>query len=206
MAIDILFDPDCEHLTRYDLESFFYVLVFICAVFRRPNPDAPNKSVELDDSKKPQFILEWLYPVSAHNLASVKRGQLNMRIKEWRRVVSGQFQPYWNPLKNCIWRLKQIVAAEEATHEVFIDILRETLDSLPEDEDCTAGDDLTLPSGSFMTEGATVGVDNTSVGYESPTPAPGSSRLKRSSLPREDGTILAGNVAPKNKRSKTFHS
>ena len=211
MAVAILFDPDKKHSTRFDLESILYVLMYVCAVFQQPGPNRPSESIELLDKDKPKFILDWLYPISAYNLACVKRGQLSMRIDEWQKEISNHFLPYWNPLKNCIWRLKKAVAAQEATHEIFINILQETLNSLTDDENNTVGDDLTLPDGATMgNESRDESSDSDEVGYDSPTPAPRNYARKRTSstfiaegLPDKIKPVETG---VKFKRSKFFYS
>ena len=171
----------------------------MCAV--TPGPDAD----ELDDDSKPEFILEWIYPPRAQNLAFVKKGQLAMEFLEWRNIISSSFQPYWNCMKNCIWRIKQKLVAKQLTHDIFIEYLQDTLDHLPDDDLSTEGDDKIMPNGSIMEELS----DGSDIDdrYETPTPAPRSHSQKRAlELPVRSSIIFVDEHTPRFKRTKNFHS
>ena len=141
MAVELLWDPNAPHTVKFDLESFFYVLVYICASYTGPL----GALVAEDD--RPEFLIEWLYPTDYKALGFVKCAQLRMPLYQWRQMVSGTFPPYWNPLKICVGKLRKIVRKRNPIHVEMVDVLREALRHLPLDDASTEGDDEVLRYG-----------------------------------------------------------
>ena len=137
MAIDLLWGPATPHEPRFDLESFFYVLVYICAVYVGPMGQTRSENT------KPEFLIEWLYPSTFQTLGYVKSAQRDMSIHNWRKKVSIEFAPYWNPLKICVRKYKRLIRQGDPKHEDVLYILREALEHLPLDDNSTIGDDST---------------------------------------------------------------
>ena len=54
MAHEILYEESTKHLVKHDLESFFYVIFWICLMFDGPGGIARSE-------KLPHFIRSWIY-------------------------------------------------------------------------------------------------------------------------------------------------
>lgn len=137
-----------------------------------------------------------------------------MNIKDWRSEVSGQLKPYWNNFKNCIWRLKKLVLNPDATHENFLQILMDTYESMPDDDQNTQGEDLIRlgsdpddPIYDEEDEGEYTTVSGSGSGYDTPTPAPKNDNKKRT-LPNDDANIIIvdHSTYPRKRSKRPFHS
>ena len=135
MAAEILLDASTEHDFRHDLESFLYILMYICIRFVGPNGKvAPGKGKAL-----PDFIRDWFSSTSPLSTGSAKWGMMTLPSKFFYSQFLCHFQPYFQVLKPCVNKLRKMFAnRKNITHEMMISILKETLNRLP-DEDVTEG-------------------------------------------------------------------
>ena len=162
MAWQILTNEGCEHSTIHDLESFYYVLLYICIMYagpdHKPKPGNP-----------PSFMHDFIYSNSATVVGMVKFGMLHQTNEGFRLMVLDNFPPYFDDLKECINELRLLLApkvtkgAEDSgkykvTHQQMIDILLRYADTTSESESETEEEIESQPS--------------------SPTPAPGSIKRK----------------------------
>ena len=67
MSHRILSDPDKRHLVTDDLESFFYVLLYIAIMFGGPGKNQKKEGI-------PYFIHSWLYEPELRKIGLGKYG------------------------------------------------------------------------------------------------------------------------------------
>lgn len=95
MAIGVLLDEE-THSFMHDLESFFWVLFWICIHY-----DGPAKDVGATEFEK------WNY-VNTEELAELKSGLVN-RERHFLNRITKAFTPYYQPLIPCVNRLRRAV-------------------------------------------------------------------------------------------------
>ncbi|KAJ6279021.1 hypothetical protein J3E71DRAFT_368428 [Bipolaris maydis] len=95
MAIGVLLDDEM-HSFMHDLESFFWVLFWICIHY-----DGPAKDVGATEFEK------WNY-VNMEELAELKSGLVS-REKHFLNRITKAFTPYYQPLIPCVNRLRRAV-------------------------------------------------------------------------------------------------
>ncbi|EDN09429.1 predicted protein [Histoplasma mississippiense (nom. inval.)] len=94
MAIGVLYGE--KHCFMHDLESFFWVLFWICIHY-----DAPGKGRIVERFE------EWNY-VSTEKLADEKKGVISDE-GDFLRILKDNFTPYYQSLIPCINRLRRLV-------------------------------------------------------------------------------------------------
>ncbi|EGE81746.1 hypothetical protein BDDG_04689 [Blastomyces dermatitidis ATCC 18188] len=94
MAIGVLYGE--KHSFMHDLESFFWVLFWICVHY-----EGPGKSKLVEDFE------EWNY-MSTEKLAGAKKGLISDE-SDFLRIVDDNFTPYYRPLVPWANRLRRIV-------------------------------------------------------------------------------------------------
>ncbi|EEP83047.1 conserved hypothetical protein [Uncinocarpus reesii 1704] len=94
MAIGVLYGE--KHSFMHDLESFFWVLFWICIHYKGPGN---GRTVERFE--------EWNY-VNTEKLADEKKGVISDEI-DFLRIVDDHFTPYYRPLVPWVNRLRRIV-------------------------------------------------------------------------------------------------
>ena len=95
MAIGVLLD-EANHSFMHDLESFFWVLFWICIHY-----DGPGKDVGATEFEK------WNY-VNMEELAELKSGLVS-RERHFLNRITKAFTPYYQPLIPCVNRLRRAV-------------------------------------------------------------------------------------------------
>jgi hypothetical protein len=95
MAIGVLLDDE-QHSFMHDLESFFWVLFWICIYY-----DGPSK-----ERVVPQFD-KWNY-MDSKELATVKKGIVNNE-RDFINMIETDFTPYYQPLIPWVNRLRRVV-------------------------------------------------------------------------------------------------
>ncbi|KAF2240206.1 hypothetical protein BU26DRAFT_443333, partial [Trematosphaeria pertusa] len=95
MAIGVLLDDE-KHSFMHDLESFFWVLFWICIHY-----DGPGKDIGATEFEK------WNY-VSMEELAELKSGLVS-RERHFLNRITKAFTPYYQPLIPCVNRLRRAV-------------------------------------------------------------------------------------------------
>jgi len=151
MAIEVLDTAGKSQIKQtpaHDLESVFYVLLYICLLFKGPGNMTRTKE---DLQEYPSMAINtWfdLYP-RFRDLADVKRGQL----ASFERRFLNKFAPYFHNLRTCVVALWDVifppvhvipgqeplrdVMSCSATHTKVLEILRDTYNKLPLEEDTT---------------------------------------------------------------------
>ncbi|EEH33159.1 hypothetical protein PAAG_04212 [Paracoccidioides lutzii Pb01] len=94
MAIGVLYGE--KHCFMHDLESFFWVLFWICIHY-----DAPGKGRIVERFE------EWNY-VSTEKLADEKKGVISDE-GDFLRILKDNFTPYYQSLIPCVNRLRRLV-------------------------------------------------------------------------------------------------
>ncbi|KAK1781945.1 hypothetical protein QBC45DRAFT_404333, partial [Copromyces sp. CBS 386.78] len=94
IAIGVLLGE--QHSFMHDLESFFWVLFWICVHY-----DGPNESRVVDEFNK------WNY-ISPETLAGLKKGQV-VHEGDFIKLVEKYFRPYYQPLIPVVNRLRKVV-------------------------------------------------------------------------------------------------
>ncbi|EPQ61234.1 hypothetical protein GLOTRDRAFT_109367 [Gloeophyllum trabeum ATCC 11539] len=127
MALDLLWGGGgVSHRPEWDLESFFYVLFWICVLY-----DGPRNS-ERRISFKQTPLYHWTegsFEEVAQNKSSVDSD------KGWPNTLV-RVSPYFEDLKPCLdrWRYILFKKGSPATHDEVVRILQETHDALEEEE------------------------------------------------------------------------
>lgn len=139
MSIDSINpDRDYEHEVRHDLESLFYVMIWICTTQCGPN----NMARSFEFSKTELYIwnaggrldeeLRNIWDAKAHIISGN-----DLELFEER--VLKKMDDYFNPIKDCIVELKEVlfpssekVSASTSIPEAFIEVLDNTIHHLME--------------------------------------------------------------------------
>lgn len=134
MAIDILVQgATAEHKQEHDLESFFYVLIWICV-----NYAGPGGMEREDFSIYETQMKHWIQGPDLTSIGVSKSGAVSSRMI-FKLMVLDQFSPYFESLKPCLAKLRDaFFMPTPITHQHMLDILQETLDLLPDVEDVVA--------------------------------------------------------------------
>ena len=137
MAIDILLSraQGVQHKPQFDLESLFYVLIYLCINLKGPQ----NRIRNLDDlSSFTSFpVAEWFS--AKGSFARLGRTKLS-HLQTFETSVLDFFAPYFDDLKPCVRALHLALCPtgdsrnSPITHERMIAIFEETLTALPEVE------------------------------------------------------------------------
>ncbi|EKJ73080.1 hypothetical protein FPSE_06693 [Fusarium pseudograminearum CS3096] len=94
MSIGVLLDE--QHSFMHDLESFFWVLFWICIHY-----DGPDKS------RSVQSFDNWNF-IDTQELAWSKKGTVSNE-RDFLRIMNNNFTPYYQPLMPWINRLRRVV-------------------------------------------------------------------------------------------------
>lgn len=128
MAIDLLEDATLPHKPEWDLESFLYVLIWICVFYIGPCDRAKRidiKETELKTWVEGDFTSIWKAKMSCMRLDPI-----------WKLLVK-DFNPYFNEIKPCIdeWRGLCNNPGLAPTHDRVLAVLQNAYDKLPDDEE-----------------------------------------------------------------------
>jgi hypothetical protein len=148
MALDILMNEsdEIQHEPRFDLESLFYVLIYLCINLKGPeNRVRPTE----DMAKFRSFpVAEWFkVEGSFRRLGRTKLSQL----QTFETSIVPYISPYFGALIPCIKKFYKALCPNgdsrqsPITHDQVINIFDETLVSLPASEVLTL-DILQIPS------------------------------------------------------------
>jgi len=132
MAVEILLEKNnVTHRPSHDLESLFYVLIYICTNLGGPNTPRPLDEL-LEFTSLP--IAAWFVPeTSFEGLATTKLGVAHAFEK---RIVN-RFSPYFTDIKPCVMELFHAMypngphIKSALTHDTMIEIFTATLENLP---------------------------------------------------------------------------
>ena len=125
MAREVLRDGSkVENRPTHDLESLFYVFLWICS-----NYAGPNNAVREDTGRKNMPIMMWVDTVSTlDQISDTKAGHISSDEHFSKRILD-HYAPYFEDLKVCSNELRCLFTASDAdvTHENMLVILRKTL-------------------------------------------------------------------------------
>lgn len=121
------------HRPANDLESIFYVLLFICSSFH--GPALPRKKADLMIYRS-FAVNDWFSFPEPRQLALHKCGTLSSTYT-FRLRYTQKFAPYFQDLGDCMEQLRAALFPKdpmvvEATYETVLTILRDTFDKLPD--------------------------------------------------------------------------
>ncbi|KAF8958371.1 hypothetical protein BDZ97DRAFT_2061763 [Flammula alnicola] len=141
MAIELLMGlPDGEEQkSRHDLESFFYVLLWICWHYAGPN-NAERQNFDIMETD----IKTWIAAKTFGQVGRSKAGVMTSSAGAFDLIVLRLFAPYFEDLKPCVEKLRKKMFPEINTdieYQDIIDILEETRKVLPDKEDWTPDHD-----------------------------------------------------------------
>ncbi|KDR76379.1 hypothetical protein GALMADRAFT_140084 [Galerina marginata CBS 339.88] len=139
MAIDMLLGGK-KHEPRHDLESFFYVLLWICWNYAGPkNTGRRNFDIMATG------VRDWIYSDDFEETGTAKFEKMTASGAAFKRGSLKLFAPYFEDLKVCVTKLRDLIfhdyGEQDISHQGVIDILKETLKTLPDEEDWSWEDD-----------------------------------------------------------------
>ena len=128
MSHRILRDPDTRHTVADDLESFFYVLLYITMMFGGPGQSQKKENI-------PFFIHTWLYEPDLRKIGLEKYALCMTPPQAFRDQFLIHVQDYFKEFIPCLARLHNLFyqytineydPKYEPTHEKYLEILNET--------------------------------------------------------------------------------
>jgi hypothetical protein len=131
MSISVLQKKD--HKPEHDLESLFYVLVWICSLYT--GPGKPREGLDkLSHELLP--VLDWADSQrSFQQIADLKKGHV-LQSEDFQERVLQYYSEYFRPLKQCCENLRQLFFPSRdpaVDHKQFIIVLQEALKTLPKE-------------------------------------------------------------------------
>ena len=152
MSIEVLHhagDKQIKQKPTHDLESIFYVLLYICTLYK--GPDGMKRSLGDMEEMSSVAINDWFVMHKRfRDLADKKRGQLS----RFESRFLSRFPPYFHDLRSCMSHLWDVLFPSPTgsagdpvrdlsscmgTHEGMLEVLRATCSQLP-DEDVVEAD------------------------------------------------------------------
>ena len=134
MALEVLrAEGAFSHHPRHDLESFFYVLLFICMKYKGPGTKRTNANLEAFQSFGIQDWFTW--DSTFKQLADSKVSQMT----HFDCAFMTKFNPYFEDLKDCLTSMYNTIFATKnfwentADHPAVLRILQETYNKLPDE-------------------------------------------------------------------------
>lgn len=130
MAYEILyFGGNIEHQPHHDLESLFYVFIWICITYEGPK-QKHRKIRDFTDECSPLY--QWFSGKSFMTTAETKKGQMDpIMWKTGKARLLQEFTAYFEDFKTCAIELNHAFFGQEehrVTHEELITIFQSALD------------------------------------------------------------------------------
>ncbi|KAJ7450056.1 hypothetical protein B0H11DRAFT_325431 [Mycena galericulata] len=128
MAVDVLIYGDTdwtEHEPKHDLESFLYVLVWICWHYAGPK-DAERQNFDIYAQTS---LRKWISGADYEAIGRSKRDLMG-HVKDWERIILANFAPYFEPLKPCVSAWRQLYVDDKLTHDAVLAVLTDALPGL----------------------------------------------------------------------------
>lgn len=115
-------DPDdmfC-HSSKHDLESLFYVLLYVCTFYSAPGEKLQPAELLKERSSVP--ILEWVDP-EAHSKSFRSMGHLKMgHLMNFERSIIAKISPFFRPIQSGLIALKNAIFPPTSSHaNVYFD-------------------------------------------------------------------------------------
>ncbi|KAJ7116397.1 hypothetical protein C8R44DRAFT_792419 [Mycena epipterygia] len=120
-----------RHKPSDDMESFFWVLIYLCIRYA-----APNNTTRADyHAAMDGFQAFYMDPANALDIGRYKKQVLSKK-GMLERDIFPRFSVYFEPLKPCVGELRDafVKNKNKFTYEAMLDILRRTRDTLPSEE------------------------------------------------------------------------
>lgn len=124
MAYAILRNHKTEHNEHHDLESFFYVFIYVCVLFNGPNGSLEKRC------RLPKFMKYWM-TLPYKEAGTIKIGLIHNPEDGLPAEIADSFTSYFKNMLGVAEKLRK-ACAQNAGHDEFIAILRDCLDGLPE--------------------------------------------------------------------------
>ncbi|KAL1755708.1 hypothetical protein FB107DRAFT_190840, partial [Schizophyllum commune] len=122
MSTSLLLQPRAPHVAAHDLESFFYVLMWICTHYAGPSCTR-RRGYDWRNSPMGQWFKGSIEEIGQRKWTDVYAKSR----KEFRVFLDETFHPYFDDLKDCVCDLRQAVVCPKddycMTHEDVLDIL-----------------------------------------------------------------------------------
>ncbi|KAL1679464.1 hypothetical protein EV122DRAFT_277259 [Schizophyllum commune] len=129
MSTSLLLQPRAPHVAAHDLESFFYVLMWICTYYAGPSCTR-RKGYDWRNSPVGQWFKGSIEEIGQRKWTDVYAKSL----KEFRVFLDETFHPYFDDLKDCVCELRQAIVCPKdkdiVTHEDVLDILAKHIQAL----------------------------------------------------------------------------
>jgi hypothetical protein len=131
MAIELLNKTSATpHAAHHDLESLFYVLIYICTNLSGPGTIRTREELKVHGSIP---LTAWFKASYSLNEIGISKSGALCDIKSH---ILRSFAPYFEDLKPCVMKLNNAIYSSPGvprpvSHDKMIEIFTETLDSLP---------------------------------------------------------------------------
>lgn len=132
MSCEVLFfGGKIEHQPYHDLESLFYVFIWICMTYE--GPQKPKSTRMFTDPGSPLY--QWISGDSFMSTSETKRGQMIPSMWETGNSrLLHEFSDYFSDLKQCAISLNKAFFGNDeprVTHQQVVSIFQTALDNLP---------------------------------------------------------------------------
>ncbi|KAK7042381.1 hypothetical protein R3P38DRAFT_2890173 [Favolaschia claudopus] len=123
-----------QHLPRHDLESFLYVLIWICVHYAGPN-GVVRQNFKIYDS----WLKDWVGGTSYKSIGGCK-GYSILADDAWEEVLNC-FAPYFEPLKTCATVWRKLFRDKQLNYKEVSHVLQTAIDLLDDSETWSSKDD-----------------------------------------------------------------
>ena len=148
MPEDVSRDTWC-HDAIHDIESLFWVLMFICLVREGPGMNMLRRELISDTAENDglQGIIYRYFDASEFNKILLNKGKLFTNFEKMEVDILHNFHSYFEPLKEMMvrwWHIMVLAYRHRkfeyyAIHDQIIDIIKKTMDELSESQDFRTG-------------------------------------------------------------------
>ena len=146
MAVELLINDEVEHSEKHDLESFFYVLLYICMMCEGPGKLRNDEN--RDDANHP--FGNWIHDAKTRHAIGMYRFGAFSDYDVMQRKVLTHVHPYFGPLIHMLTNFCDVIFGTYAedggstrirnprkpcgTHKKVLDVLRSAFDILPDED------------------------------------------------------------------------
>ena len=130
MAAELLVNEFRKPEVRYDLESFFYILMYMAVMYQGPN----NDQVPFKDM--PAFLRQWFEEKDMKQLGVAKHGMIHLLDEDFEADYLSFFTPYFEFLKPCIRKMREALQDPKktmVTHEHWIKLMKSAVGLIPKE-------------------------------------------------------------------------